>query len=258
MEFIDTHTHLYDEAFDADIAQVVMRMKEAGVCKCILPAIDMESYRRQSDFALANKGFAFEAIGLHPTSVNANWRQEIDFVEDELSKNKNRFKAVGEVGLDGYWSRDFMKEQIMLFKEQILLSDKYGLPLIIHIREATDELFAVLDSLRGLELHGVFHAFTGSVEMYKRIKRYGHFSFGIGGVVTYKNAGIAETIKHIPLSDILIETDSPWLTPVPFRGKRNESSYLTYIAEKIAILKGVDISEVAHVTSRNAESLFDI
>ena len=258
MRLIDTHLHLYDEAFDADREEVVERMRQAGVVKCIMPAIDKDSFGRQSSVSSAYRDFLWQAIGLHPTSVNENWEDELQFVRDELEKRRGNYVAIGEIGLDGYWSKDFMEEQKTVFKEQLLLAKEYSLPVIIHLREATEELFEVLDSPGAAPLKGVFHAFSGSAESYRRLKKYGDIKFGIGGVVTYKNAGVAVSLKSMPLEDLLLETDAPWLSPVPFRGKRNESSHLVEIAAKIAQIKEVAIEEVAETTSVNAERMFGI
>ena len=258
MRLIDTHLHLYDEAFDADREEVVERMRQAGVVKCIMPAIDKDSFGRQSSVSSAYRDFLWQAIGLHPTSVNENWEDELQFVRDELEKRRDNYVAIGEIGLDGYWSKDFMEEQKTVFKEQLLLAKEYSLPVIIHLREAMEELFEVLDSPGVAPFRGVFHAFSGSAESYRRLKKYGDIKFGIGGVVTYKNAGVAVSLKSMQLEDLLLETDAPWLTPVPFRGKRNESAYLVNIAQKIAELKDTDAGRVAQVTSENAEKLFGI
>lgn len=258
MRLIDTHLHLYDEAFDADREEVVERMRQAGVVKCIMPAIDKDSFGRQSSVSSAYRDFLWQAIGLHPTSVNENWEDELQFVRDELEKRRDNYVAIGEIGLDGYWSKDFMEEQKTVFKEQLLLAKEYSLPVIIHLREATEELFEVLDSPGAAPLKGVFHAFSGSAESYRRLKKYGDIKFGIGGVVTYKNAGVAVSLKSMPLEDLLLETDAPWLSPVPFRGKRNESSHLVEIAAKIAQIMEVAIEEVAETTSVNAERMFGI
>ncbi len=259
MRFIDTHVHLYDEAFDEDFDSVVERMKNEGVIACILPGIDKESFDKENECAKKCEGFAKVALGLHPTSVKENYKEELNFALEKLyaaSKTNNKFVAVGEIGLDAYWSRDFMEEQLYCFKEQMLAAAELDLPVIIHTREATDYLFDALDSLKGIKQRGVFHAYSGSYEMYERIKKYGDYLVGIGGVVTYKKASIADTLERIPLDRILLETDAPWLTPVPFRGKRNESSYLPYIAAKIADIKNVNISDVAEQTTKNAISLF--
>ncbi len=256
IQFVDTHTHLYDEAFDADFDETVGRIKENGVIKCIFPGIDSSSFSRQSAAAERCGDFVAQAMGLHPTSVGEGWEKELKFVFDAVEKGD--YVAIGEIGMDGYWSKEFIPEQKVVFGEQLKLAYKKGLPVIIHAREATEEIFDVLDSLKGDVPGGVFHAFSGSYETYERICSYGNFMVGIGGVVTYKNAGVAKSIERIPLERILLETDSPYLTPVPFRGKRNESSYLVYIAEKIAQIKGCTLEEVAEVTTANAFRMFGL
>ncbi len=259
MRFIDTHVHSYDEAFDKDRAESFLRAINAGVTKMVLPAIDSTTYKAQENCFSLFPDNSFMTIGLHPTSVASNWRDELYFVENKLEecKGKNYFIAIGEVGLDLYWSKEFIKEQIEVFSSQIDLALKYDLPLIIHQRNALTEMFDLLES-KPRTLRGVFHAFGGSLETYKRIKKYGNFKVGIGGVVTFKNAGLPKTIEDIPLEEIVLETDSPWLTPVPHRGERNESSYIPIIAQKIAEIKKTDIEEVATITTAQAESLFGI
>ncbi len=256
IQFIDTHAHLYDEAFDGDFDEVIGKIKKDGVVKCIFPAIDSTTFDRQQEAALKCGDFIAQGMGLHPTSVGENWREELDFVLEKVSQNS--YVAIGEIGLDGYWSREFMEQQKEVFRRQLALAHKLDLPVIIHVREATEETFQVLDSLGGEIPRGVFHAFSGSVESWERIKGYGKFMVGIGGVVTYKKAGIAKTLEQIPLEYILLETDSPYLTPVPFRGKRNDSGNLVYIAEKIAQIKGCTLEEVAEVTTANAKRMFGL
>ncbi len=277
-KYIDTHAHLYDEAFSSDFDEVIDKIKKAGVEYCIFPAIDIENYQNQIAASRKCRGFAFEAMGLHPTSVGATWREELAFVEERLSERngiqhgahdnvdekdgmgameeERGYVAVGEIGIDGYWSREFIQEQKFVFKEQLLLAQKYDLPVIVHVRDGIEEVFEVLDSLEGIRIKGVFHAFSGSYETYARLKKYGDIKIGIGGVVTYKNAGIAKVLERVPLEDILLETDSPYLTPVPYRGKRNDSSYVPLIAEKIAQIKGCSVEEVARVTTASAKELF--
>ena len=256
IEFIDTHAHLYDESFDGDFEEVVGKIKRDGVIKCIFPAIDSTTFQRQEDAAAKCGDFVSQAIGLHPTSVGANWKEELDFVFDKV--DEGNYVAIGEIGLDGYWSREFMDRQKEVFREQLKLAYRLGLPVIIHVREAAEETFQVLDSLGDEIPKGVFHAFSGSVETWERIRRYGKFMVGIGGVVTYKNAGVARTVEQIPLEDILLETDCPYLTPVPFRGRRNDSGNLVYIAEKIAQIKECSLEEVANVTTENAKRMFGL
>lgn len=256
MEFVDTHAHLYDEAFEEDFDATIGRIKGSGVIKCIFPAIDSTSFSRQMSVGERCGSFVAQAMGLHPTSVGANWKEELDFALGTIGKVK--CVAVGEIGIDGYWSKEFLEQQKEVFRVQLEEAYNRGLPVIIHAREATEEIFQVLDSLGKRVPSGVFHAFSGSYETYERIIRYGNFMVGIGGVVTYKNAGVAKSVERIPLERILLETDSPYLTPVPFRGKRNESSYLVHIAEKIAQIKGCAVEDVARMTTENAFTMFDL
>lgn len=256
MELIDTHSHIYDEAFDADFEQVVGRAREAGVRACVMPGIDSTCHARVTGAADGLPGFAFPCIGLHPTSVGENWREELDFVKAHVGDR--RFYAVGEIGLDEYWSKDFVKEQIAVCEEQIALAASLDLPVIIHLREATDDFFKVLEDLKGIPFRGTMHAFSGSYETYRRLLKYADFKFGIGGVVTYRNAGVASSLERMSLTDIVLETDCPWLTPVPFRGKRNESSYVRYVAEKVSQIKNTALEEVAAVTTAAARTLFGI
>ena len=255
---IDTHTHLYDEAFADDFTEAVERAVRSGVEHLIFPGIDSSVHDRMMECASMTGGKAGTATGLHPTSVREDWKKELGFVENRLSEGG--WAAIGEIGLDRHWSDTFFREQTEAFRIQMLWAAEAGLPVIIHVREAHDTLFDILDSLqeKGVPMRGVMHAFSGSLETYRRIKSYGGFKVGIGGVVTYRNAGIAVTVKDIPIEDIVLETDSPWLTPVPFRGKRNESAYLRIIAERLADIKGLTMEEVDRVTTDNAKSLFNI
>ena len=255
---IDTHTHLYDEAFADDFTEAVERAARSGVEHLIFPGIDSSVHDRMMECASMTGGKAGTATGLHPTSVREDWKKELGFVENRLSEGG--WAAIGEIGLDRHWSDTFFSEQTEAFRIQMIWAAEAGLPVIIHVREAHDTLFDILDCLqeKGVPMRGVMHAFSGSLETYRRIKSYGGFKVGIGGVVTYRNAGIAVTVKDIPLEDIVLETDSPWLTPVPFRGKRNESAYLRIIAERLADIKGLSLEEVDRVTTDNAKSLFNI
>ena len=257
MQFVDTHTHPYDEAFDLDRDQAMQRAVSNGVERWIFPAIDSKSFAAQISLWERYKGRAFMGMGLHPTSVGEDWKDELDFALSELEKNPGRYVAVGEIGLDAYWSRDFIAEQKEVLRIQLEYASKKNLPVIIHERSATEEMLEIANDFKG-RLTGVFHAFTGSVETYRRIASLGGFMVGIGGVVTFKNAGIAKTVAEIPLEEILLETDSPYLTPAPYRGKRNESSYIPFIAAKIAEIKGIGIEEVATQTTKNAEELFGL
>ncbi|MCF0178085.1 MAG: TatD family hydrolase [Bacteroidales bacterium] len=251
---IDTHSHIYDEAYNGEFDAVVERARVAGVKKMVLPGIDSSCHRQMMDAAAQLPGYAFATIGLHPTSVGKGYEKELQFVYDNFSRE---FCAIGEIGLDEYWSKDFLQEQMKVFEDQLVFAHEQDLPVIIHSREATEDIFTCIKRVNR-PLRGVFHAFSGSFETYQRIKKAGDFHIGLGGVLTYKNSHVASYLKSVPLSDILLETDAPWLTPVPFRGKRNESSYITYVAEKIASIKEISVEEVDAVTTKNAEILFKI
>ena len=252
----DTHCHLYDEAFRPDFESVLSRAREAGVTACVMPGIDRSCHQALLEVADALPDFAFPCIGLHPTSVAENWQEELDFVKEHLGDR--RWYAVGEIGLDAYWSKDFIKEQMRVLEEQVSMAAAAGLPVIIHLREATEDFFRVLEDLRGVDFRGVMHAYSGSYEVYRRLLGYADFKFGIGGVVTYKNAGLAAALEKMSLDDIVLETDCPWLTPVPYRGKRNEPAYVRLVAEKVAQIKGLPLEEVAAVTTRSAQRLFNL
>lgn len=255
MEFIDTHSHLYDEAFAGDEDAAVSRAKEAGVSRIIFPDIDSQSRDAMFSFADRHPGVVFPCLGLHPTSVDADWQNELSAMEAYMDRD---IKAIGEIGMDCYWSKDFIKQQQEVMRIQLELAAQRDLPVIIHSRESTELIINILKDCRHLNLRGVFHAYSGSIETYKELQRLGDWYIGIGGVLTYKKASIAETVKEIPLERILLETDSPYLTPVPFRGKRNESSYIPHIASRLAELTGNEISQIAETTTSNARKLFNI
>ena len=255
MEFVDTHAHLYDEAFLGEEDAAVTRACEAGVTRIIFP--DIDSQTRDAMFAIADrhKGTVFPCLGLHPTSVGADWQEELSKMEGCLSR---KVWAIGEIGMDCYWSKEFVREQQEVLRIQLELADRLSLPVIIHSRESTGLILNVLKDCRHLTLRGVFHAYSGSAETWREISRLGDWYTGIGGVLTYKKASIAETVRNIPLDRILRETDSPYLTPVPFRGKRNESSYIPHIASRLAEITERPVEEIAAVTTDNARKLFEI
>ena len=255
MEFTDTHAHLYDEAFFSEEDQAVERAVRAGVTRMILP--DIDSQTREAMFSLADRheGKLFPCLGLHPTSIGADWEKELAALEGWLSR---KIYAIGEIGMDCYWSKEFIKEQQEALRIQLELADRLDLPVIIHSRESTELIINVLKECRHLNLRGVFHAYSGSIETYRQIERLGDWYIGIGGVLTYKKASIAGTVRDIPLDRILLETDCPYLTPVPFRGKRNESSYIPHIAARLSEILGKGIEEIAETTTANAEKLFRI
>lgn len=255
MEFIDTHSHLYDEAFAGEEDIALQRAIDAGVTRLIFPDIDSQSRAAMFAFSDRHPENIFPCVGLHPTSVDANWQSEMLEVEKHMGR---KIAAIGEIGIDCYWSKEFLEQQKEVFRIQLEMASKLDLPVIIHSRESTELIINILKEMKHLNLKGVFHAYSGSRETYRELERLGQWYIGIGGVLTYKKASIAETVKEIPLERILLETDSPYLTPVPFRGKRNESSYIPYIAEKLSELTGRDIQEIADVTTKNAEKLFKI
>lgn len=256
MELIDTHSHIYDEAFREDFAEVLGRARKAGVVACVMPGIDRSCFADLCAKADDLPGFAWPCIGLHPTSVGEDWQDELAFVRQHLADRP--WRAVGEIGLDEYWSKDYVKQQMRVLEEQIVMAAEADLPVIIHLREATDDFLRVLEDLRGVSFRGTMHAWSGSYEMYRRLLTYADFRFGIGGVVTYKNAGVAVALEKMSLDDIVLETDCPWLTPVPFRGKRNEPSYVRLVAEKVARIKGLAPEAVAAATTLNARKLFNL
>jgi len=252
---VDTHCHLYLDEFKNDITDVIKRAEFESVEKFYLPAID--SFEIENMLLLETKfpGKCIAMMGLHPCYVKENYQQELDIVSSWLSKRK--FAAVGEIGLDFYWDKTFVKQQYSAFRTQIELALQYNLPIVIHTREAMQESIDVVKEYKPKGIRGIFHCFGGSVENAREIIDAG-FYLGIGGVLTYKKSGLAEVLAQIDLSHMVLETDAPYLTPVPFRGKRNESSYLKYIVEKMALIKNVSTEEIAVVTTANAEKIFGL
>ena len=249
---IDSHCHLYLEEFSADLDAVMQRAADAGVMKCYMPAIDSNTTGAMDLLELKYPGVCISMAGLHPCSVNSGYQKELDWVKKRLAGRK--FAAIGEIGLDLYWDKTFLNEQYDAFHQQIEMAISHKLPIVIHTRNAMKETLDVVKQYAG-KTRGIFHCFGGSLEEAQEIIALG-FLMGIGGVVTYKNAGLAEILKEIDLKHIVLETDAPFLTPVPFRGKRNESSYLKFIQEKIAMIKDLSMEEVAEVTSANATAIF--
>ena len=252
---VDTHCHLYLEEFKNDITEVIKRAEQEGVNKFYLPAIDSTEIE---NIILLEKKFPGKCIammGLHPCSVKENYVEELAVVKDWLAKRK--FAAVGEIGLDFYWDKTFVLQQYEAFRMQIALSVQYNLPIVIHTRNAMQETIDVVKEYTSVGLKGIFHCFGGTLENANEIINAG-FYLGIGGVLTYKKSGLAEVLDKIDLKHIVLETDSPYLTPVPFRGKRNESGYLKYVVEKLAEIKKVSIEEVAAITTANAEKIFGL
>jgi len=255
MNLIDTHTHIYSEAFDADRQDAMLRAEEAGVHALLLPAIDSGYHEKLMDTARAFPRACFPMMGLHPTSVKDNYLEELTIVEGYLANPGFRFYAIGEIGIDLYWDKTHEAEQREAFGHQLDLAVKYGLPVAIHTRNSMDIALNMVEERHGSNLRGVFHCFSGNLEQAKRAIGLG-FMLGIGGVATYKNSGLQAVVGHIAIDNLLLETDAPWLPPVPYRGERNEPAYLLYVARKIAEIKNISVEEVAERTSANATALF--
>jgi TatD DNase family protein len=255
MTLTDTHTHLYSEEFADGRDAMMQRAFDAGVTRLFVPSID-SSYTQQM-YALEKQypDNVFLMMGLHPTYVKENYLEELAHVERELASRK--FTAVGEIGIDLYWDKTRLAEQQHAFKHQIQLAKKYGLAINIHCRDAFDEVFEVLESEKGDNLYGIFHCFTGDFEQAQKAISY-NMKLGIGGVATFKNGKIDQFLADIDLKHIVLETDSPYLAPVPHRGKRNESSYTLLVAEKLAAIYGVTVAEIADVTTRNSKEIYGI
>ena len=268
MTFIDTHCHLYDEAFDQDREESIRRAVEAGVTTLLLPDIDSTSTPRLDALYEGEKikvkdeaATFYRMAGLHPTSVKEDFEQELQHVHDRLfhlsplTSHLSPFIAVGEIGMDLYWDRTFEAEQRQVLKTQMLWAEELNLPVCLHIRKAHNEVFGLLRDLNRSTYRGVMHCFGGSVQEAQRAVEMG-FHLGIGGVVTFKNATMAEVVKAVPLERLLLETDAPYLSPVPHRGQRNESAHIPLIAQRIADLRGISLDEVAEQTTANARALF--
>lgn len=255
MILTDTHTHLYSEQFNEDQSEMVQRAIDAGVKRFFIPAIDSNYARAMFQLEKKYPETVFLMMGLHPTSVKENYKEELNFVEQQF-ENRN-FYAVGEIGIDLYWDTSTLEIQKTAFKKQIQLAKKLKLPIVIHCREAFEEIFEVLESEKDDALFGIFHCFTGTYEQAKKALSF-NMKLGIGGVVTFKNGKIDRFLNQIPLEEIVLETDAPYLAPVPFRGKRNESSYLYEIAKKVAEIYNVSVEEVARITTKNSKKTFGV
>lgn len=253
MVLIDTHCHLYLEDFNDDIDSLMERAATAGVDKFYMPAIDSSETARLLKMEADHPGKCFAMIGLHPCSVKENYMDELALVEGLL--NQRKFAAIGETGLDFYWDRSFIPQQYEALRIQAGWALQYNIPIVLHTRNAMQETIEVMKTYAPKNIKGIFHCFGGTIDQAREIIDMG-FYLGIGGVLTYKNSGLAELVRHIDLKHLVLETDAPYLTPVPFRGKRNESSYLKYIAEKLAEVKGIGIEEVASITTQNAQQIF--
>ncbi len=255
MLLTDTHTHLYSAEFDIDRKQVVERAIASGVKKFFLPNIDSSSVEGMIALCGQFPENCFSMIGLHPTSVKENYEEELEGVKEWLGKHK--FCAIGEIGIDLYWDKTFFTQQQLAFETQIKWAHEFSLPIVIHSRNSFNEIVEVLQKNKNENQRGIFHCFSGSKEQAEKAISLG-FKLGIGGVLTYKNSGLGQAIAGIDLKHLVLETDSPYLTPVPHRGKRNESGYITLVAQKLAEIKNISVDEVAEITTANAKEVFGI
>ena len=255
MIITDTHTHLYSESFDEDRDQMIQRAIAAKVERFFIPAIDSTYVDRMYDLEKTFPDHVHLMMGLHPTHVQENYKSELQFIENQFQQRD--FIAVGEIGIDLYWDKSTLEIQQEAFRYQIKLAKKYKLPIVIHCREAFDEVFDILEEEKGNDLFGIFHCFTGTFEHAKKAISY-NLKLGIGGVVTFKNGKIDKFLAEIPLKHIVLETDAPYLAPTPFRGKRNESSYIINVAEKLAQIYNISLDEIAEITTQNSKDIFGI
>ncbi len=251
---IDTHSHIYDEAFDADREEVILRAKGAGVTKIILPNVDDESLPGMLRLQQDNPGYCYAAIGLHPTSVKEDYHAALELVGKELKMRD--YVAIGEIGIDLYWDKTYFKQQEFVFRRQIEWALEYGLPVIIHVRDSFRETMDSLSSFRNQGLTGVFHSFTGTAEEAAEVIDFGGFRLGVNGIATFKNSHLRDVLRSVDIEHILLETDAPYLTPVPFRGKRNESSYLRYVAEQLSAVYNMSVDNIDRITTKNALNTF--
>ena len=255
MTITDTHTHLYSEEFDQDRSEMIQRAINAGVSRFFIPAIDSTCTENMYELEKNYPDNVFLMMGLHPTYVKDNYLEELLHVENELKKRK--FYAIGEIGIDLYWDKTHIEEQKIAFMTQIRLAKKYKLPIVIHCREAFDEIFQILEDEKSPDLFGIFHCFTGNYEQALKAISY-NMKLGIGGVVTFKNGKIDQYLNQIDLQHIVLETDSPYLAPIPYRGKRNESSYLVAVVEKLAQIYNLPTNTIANKTTANSKAIFGI
>ncbi|HSM63886.1 MAG TPA: TatD family hydrolase [Gillisia sp.] len=255
MILTDTHTHLYSKEFDADREEAIKKAIEKGITRFFIPAIDSSHTLSMYDLEAQFPDNVFLMMGLHPTSVKENFEEELKHIEAQFKERD--FYAVGEIGIDLYWDKTLLKEQQVAFKRQMQLAKSKNLPIVIHCRDAFDEVFEVLESEKGEELFGIFHCFTGNKEQALKAISY-NMKLGIGGVVTFKNGGLDKFLAEIPIEHIVLETDAPYLAPAPYRGKRNESAHIQIIAEKIATLYGLSLEEVAAITTKNSKDIFGV
>lgn len=256
MTYIDTHAHLYSEQFDEDRDEMIQRAFKNGVNKLFLPNIDLDSIKGMEALVKKYPGQCYSMMGIHPCDVVKDWKSQLEETKKHFIKGHHI--AIGEIGIDLYWDKSLQIEQTKAFTAQIRWAKSENLPIVIHCRDAFDEIFEVLDKENDNDLFGVFHCFTGTEEQAKRIINYGGFKLGIGGVITFKNSGLDKSIENISLDHLVLETDAPYLAPAPFRGKRNESSFIPKIAEKLSNIYGISEKKVGEITTKNALKVFQI
>lgn len=255
MKLVDSHSHLFLEEFSEDLPQVMERARQAGVTHIFMPNVDRSTLPSLLSVCAEYEGYCFPMLGLHPTSVASDYRKELGLIKTYLEKGP-KFVAIGEIGLDLYWDKTYLNEQVAALEEQLRWALDYGLPVVIHCREAFDCLYNILCKYKGTTLRGILHSFTGTVDDARRMMEFPGFLIGINGVVTFKKSLLPEVLADVPLEKLVLETDAPYLAPVPQRGKRNESAYIVHTLQKVADIYGVLPEEVAQVTSENALNLF--
>ncbi|MBE7628796.1 TatD family hydrolase [Tenacibaculum piscium] len=251
----DTHTHLYSEEFDQDRTEMIQRAKDSGVSRFFIPAIDSSSTERMFDLEKNFPNDVFLMMGLHPTYIKENYKEELAHVKKWIDKRP--FYAIGEIGIDLYWDKTFVTQQQEAFRTQIQWAKEKKLPIVIHCRDAFDEVFEVLEAEKGADLFGIFHCFTGTLEQAKQAISY-NMKLGIGGVATFKKGKIDKFLNEIDIKDIVLETDSPYLAPTPYRGKRNESAYLTNVVDKLVDIYGLTFDEISAITTQNSKDIFSV
>ena len=256
MKFIDTHTHMFSDQFNKDSDEVIKRAIDAGVEKMMLPDIDGTTTEAMLQLAAKYPDNCFPMLGLHPCSVKKDFRSELERIGSEHRKGDTKYWAVGEIGMDLYWDKTYIDQQKEAFRFQIELAKELSLPIAIHVRECFEEVLEIVDELNDDQLTGIFHCFSGTLNQANHIIEYGGFMLGLGGVLTFKKAGLDQVVKDIDLKHLILETDSPYLAPAPYRGKRNESSYLLHVAQKLAEVKQVSLKEIAEITTNNALQVF--
>lgn len=255
-KIIDTHSHIYSEEFDADIDEVIIRAKQSGVERILMPNVDVLSLERLHSLSDRYKNYCIPMMGIHPTSVKEDWESQLQEIKSQF--DQRQYIAVGEIGIDLYWDKTFEQEQKFVFEEQLRWSIDYNLPVAVHSRDAIAECVQCIRSVGAEKLRGVFHSFGGTVDELASIKSLKNFRLGINGVVTFKNSTLSTVLQETDLSQIIIETDAPYLAPVPYRGKRNESSYTVKVVEKLAEIYNISADEVGEITTENAKVLFGL